>query len=195
MLRRRPALVTFGHSWVAGRYPSRWVRPWPNQVAAALHRRTKNFGKGSALTSDTVTSVLAYEAAASDVVVVETVLNDLRRFGDSEVGLRQYGEGTTTMLSHLTSAPEPPRVLVAVDPEIAAWSSFPPFDQGSPAARAAYLAQAHEIAADFSEVDCIDLGIGWDPGFHLAGDGVHPNAAGTRFVARAIAAHLEGKAA
>jgi lysophospholipase L1-like esterase len=185
--------VTFGHSWVAGRYPSRWVRPWPNQAAAALHRKTKNFGKGSALTSDTVASVIAYDPAGSDVVVIETVLNDLRRFGDSEIGLRQYREGTTGMLTHLRSAPEPPRILVAVDPEITAWSSFPPFDRGSPSARAAYLAQAHEIVAPFPGVDCIDLGVGWDPGCHLADDGVHPNAAGTRFLARAVAARLEGE--
>jgi lysophospholipase L1-like esterase len=162
-------------------------------VAAALHRKLRNFGQGSALTSDTLAPVLEYDPVAADIVVVETMLNDVRRFGGSEIGLRQYGDATAELLTHLTSAPGPPRILVAVDPDILAWSSFPPFDRGSPSARAAYLGRTREIVAGFPGVDCVDLSIGWDPDSHLADDGVHPNAAGTRFIAQTIARRLDGE--
>jgi lysophospholipase L1-like esterase len=181
--------MAFGHSWVAGRYPERWVRPWPERAAARLGMRVHNAGVGGIESPDVARLVLAYVPRPGDVVAVAVALNDARRLGDTDAGLARYRAALCQMLRYLAATPTPPTVLMLLDPPIAEWAGHPGHDGGSPAALAAYAAASREVAAEHG-AHVIDLWSGWDLDKHVSHDGVHPNTAGMRHISDAVVAAI-----
>lgn len=178
-------VVTFGHSFVQGRYPDRTITPWPDRVAAHLGAPLSNRGVGGSESPAIAARVDAYEPRAGDVVVVEAALNDVRHLGRS--GLPRYRRSLTRILERLTRSGERPRVAILIDPPIVAWKRYPPHDDGSPAALAEYGRATRALAARH-HVRVIDLGRSWDPSRYVASDGVHPNEAGTERIATLVEA-------
>lgn len=181
----RPRLVAFGHSWVAGRYPERWVQPWPQRAAARLGMSVRNAGEGSSESPDVARRVLKYAPRRGDVVAIEAALNDLRRFGED--GLARYRASLHRMLLHLASSGAPTTVLLVLDPPITTWTGHAGFDRGSLAGVLAYAEVSREVARDHGALP-VDLAAGWQLAIHVASDGVHPSAAGVRHISDAVVA-------
>src|ERR1700754_3225868 len=71
----QPALVTFGHSYVAGGSPLP-VRPtWTDRAARMLHLAPDDRGVDGALSGEICRVVDAYRVRASDEVVIEPEIN------------------------------------------------------------------------------------------------------------------------
>lgn len=185
---RGPALVAFGHSWVAGRYPQRWVTPWPVRAARRLGLVVRNEGVGSSESPDVCARVQGYRPRRDDVVVVEAMLNDVRRSGLDSRGLARYERSLESIVGHLRDSPvRPDTVVLLIDPPIRAWSSYAPQDRGGPEAVARFAAVTRRVAAAHT-LRVVDLGVGWRVDRDVCGDGVHPSRAGTRRIARAVVA-------
>ena len=172
-------LYAYGHSWVAGRTPDPAVEPWPARVADALDEPGENRGLPAAESPAIADQVVAADHACGDVVVLEPVLNDVRRWGEDDDGLERFRSGLRRMLDHLDDA----EVVVVVDPPIPGWSLVPPYDHGSDAALARYRDVVDEEVTDEEVVDLAD---GWTPDL-MSPDGIHPNEAGTARIADAVA--------
>lgn len=82
---KRPALVTSGHSWVAGRYPNRAVMQRPQRVGRGLATRSR--GIGGSESPEAAEQLLSHDLQSDERVVIEPFLNDVRRFGKAASGL------------------------------------------------------------------------------------------------------------
>lgn len=190
MLRRRTRLVTFGHSWVAGRYPDRRVRSWPERVARARGLRLRNHGRGSFEAPDVLRAVQRYVPRREDTVVVETLLNDVRRFGTDPAGLARFKDALEGVLEHV-GGPVGPTVILLLDPPIRAWSAHVPMDRGSTDALCEYGDLTRSLCLGRPRTVVADAAAGWDITRDICDDGVHPSAAGTDHLARVVLAALE----
>jgi hypothetical protein len=150
----------------------------------------RNEGRGSAESPALTSQILDYSPVSTDVMVIEPMLNDVRRFGCSASGLRRYEAALSAMLSHICLSPQQPRALVLLDPGISDWVSHPPFDQGSREARILYAEATRRLLEGFPGAGVVDLDPGWDCSNHMADDGVHPNAPGTKFIAERVLAAI-----
>lgn len=191
-------LVTFGHSWVEGRYPDPLVVPWPERVAAAHGLELDNRAAGGTESPEIARAVAAYEFTPQDEVVIATMLNDVRARGAA--GLKRYRRHVRLMLDHLAGAAgSPSRIVLLVDAPIALWrgnpSLFAGYDQGSNRALAAY-ARALRTLASRSEyralnLRVVDLRRRWDVSVDIGPDGVHPAETGTKRIARIVRRALD----
>jgi lysophospholipase L1-like esterase len=190
LTRNRPMLRTFGHSWVAGRYPDRLIRPWPRRVADALNMPVRNYGAGSSESPEVFARIGKYEPIEGDVVVIEPLLNDVRRYGKQSCGLARYEAALTAMLRHLGACGFPVRTLILLDPEIVAWEAHPPHDQGSASALKIYGDLTRVVVAGGFDAAVVDLSPGWNAAMHIIADGVHPNEPGTALIAERVIAAI-----
>jgi lysophospholipase L1-like esterase len=186
------ALVAFGHSFVAGGSPVP-VRPtWPVRAARMLHLAPDDRGVDGAMSAEIARIVGAYRVRASDEVVIEPEINDVFM----GVGPGHFADNLNRMLAHLEDGPvRPRRVLVLFDPLPLQWR--PSFagvrdgQGGSAPLLARYTAAGQRVVARYPGVMARDLSRGWDPARlenHV--DGLHPDAAGVRRIARVVAAAL-----
>lgn len=184
-------VLTFGHSYVAGLGASKASKAWPSIVAARTCRPLVNKARSGDLSAETENQLLmaASTLLPSDVVVIETGINDVRLFGPDADLLHRYGQHLTEMVSFvraMETGSRVPVVLVA-DPGIAdaAWAKYPPYDKGSQETADAYAQKLESIAAEFTNVTVVDVRSEWSEA-HIAVDGVHPNDAGHALVASAV---------
>lgn len=184
-----PRLVTFGHSFVQGLVPDTTVVPWPNQVAETLGWTLDNRAVSGTDSAKAAAAVAGYTPAKTDVVVIESILNDVGYRG--RAGLPRYRRDLRAMLTHLTrGAVRPARVLVLADPPVSGWKLYRPVPRGSNAILKAYVTQTHRIAREFA-VDYADLGHGWKRATDQSPvDHLHPSAAGTRKIRDRVVAVL-----
>ncbi|MEJ7891033.1 MAG: SGNH/GDSL hydrolase family protein [Solirubrobacteraceae bacterium] len=183
-------LVTFGHSWVAGRYPDPAITPWPDRVAASHGVSLANAGVGATEASQTLDAVLAYQPRAADEVVIEAMLNDVRKYGDA--GIPAFKRTVRSMLRHLTMAPvRPARIVMVSDAPITLWQTPPGslYDQGSDPELHAYADALEAVASKFARfnVRILDLSRRWAADEYIASDGIHPSEAGTARIAQRVA--------
>jgi hypothetical protein len=182
------ALVTFGHSFVAGGSPVP-VRPtWTVRAARMLHLAPDDRGVDGALSAETLRIVDAYRVRASDEVVIETELNDVFM----GIGPGHFADNLNRTLAHLEDGPvRPRRVLVLFDPPPLQWrASYGGVHDGlggSGPLLARYTAAGEQVVARYPGVIARDLSHGWDPARlenHV--DDLHPDAAGVRRIARVV---------
>jgi lysophospholipase L1-like esterase len=177
---RLPALVVYGHSYVAGHRGSTEA-PWPELVAHDLGYRLVNRGHGGDLLDDTVGRVHDVPGAGV-LVILETGLNDVREHGTDPASLKSFEAELRALVERLSSRGA--EVHVAVDGGLADWHGQGRFTLGSDEAMAAYRAAARNVG------EVIDLSTGWDPETMLGPDRVHPNAAGVHALADMVEAAL-----
>jgi hypothetical protein len=184
----QPALVTFGHSFVAGGSPVP-VRPtWTVRAARKLHLAPDNRGVDGALSSQVLTVVDDYKLRSEDEVVIEGEINDVF----SGLGARNFAHNLKLMLEHLEDGSvRPKKVLVLFDPRPMRWrhrSDDPdPLDKGSALMLARYTAAGEKVVAGYPGVMERDLADGWNPERlenHV--DMLHPNKRGVKRIARVV---------
>jgi lysophospholipase L1-like esterase len=177
-----PRLVTFGHSFVQGLVPDKTVTPWPDQVAAKLGWKLENNAVSGTDSAVAAAAVARYTPQPSDVVVIESILNDVGYQG--RAGLPRYERNLRAMLRRLTRGPSgPARILVLGDPPVSGWNLYRPVPRGSNAILRTYVTQTQRIAREFPKVDFADLGAGWSRRTDESPiDHLHPSAAGTRTI-------------
>jgi hypothetical protein len=187
----RSALVTFGHSFVAGGSPVR-VRPtWTVRAARKLHLAPDNRGVDGALSSQVVTVVDDYKVRSEDEVVIEAEINDVL----SGLGARHFAHDLNLMLEHLEDGPvRPKKVLVLFDPR-SRWRhrSDDPLDKGSSLMLARYTAAGKKVVAGYPGVMERDLADGWNlERLENHVDMLHPNKLGVRRIAHVVISALRG---
>jgi hypothetical protein len=179
-------LVVFGHSFT-------WMPPdgptWPQRLAARKHLRLDNLGIPGAGSSSIAKRVSEYQPRASDTVVIEPFLNDVRYFGLAQDALDRYRRSLKAMLDHLSSPVRPKTIVVLEDPPIRAWKRDFPFNHGSLEAEAAYRTATRDTAALYSAI-VVNAARGWDVASMTGPDGVHPTKRGAAFIAGVIAHRL-----
>ena len=178
-------LVTFGNSWVSGRWPDPAVTPWPDRVAAERHLLLSNRGVGGTVLGEVEGVLAAYVPRRRDDVVVEAVLNDVRLYGWG--GLHGYERRLTDVLTYLGRAPHPPAsTTIVIDAPVIAWKWSSPWDAGSDRVLDAYAGVVLRVASHFPAVHVVDLRPGWDRHRLECWDGLHPNDAGMARIARLV---------
>lgn len=183
-------LVTFGHSYVKGRFPDPSVTPWPEQVATRRGLRLSNRAVDGATSPDVARSVNRYAAGPRDTVVIEAAVNDVGRHGIA--GLAGYRAALRTMLRHLTRTGRPRQIILVADPPVASFAAFAPSRTGANVVLRRYARTTNGVARAF-RVTFVDLGCGWDPQQDLSSvDGLHPSPDGTAFIADAVSAVIDG---
>jgi hypothetical protein len=190
----RPALVTFGHSFVAGGSPVP-VRPtWTVRAARKLHLAPDDRGVDGALSNQVLTVVDDYKVRSEDEVVIEGEINDVL----SGLGARHFAHDLNLTLEHLEDGPvRPKKVLVLFDPPSLGWlhrSDDPdPQDKGSALTLARYTAAGKKVVAGYPGVMERDLADGWNPERlenHV--DMLHPNKLGVKRIAHVVISALRG---
>ena len=175
-------LVVFGHSWAAGRYPDPEVTPWADRVAAGQGLALDNLAVSATDAAQTAETVDAYQPRRGDVVIVEAMLNDVRKYGAP--GIRSFRHQTRRILDHLTQGRvRPAGIVVCVDAPIQLWGGSPAFDgydRGSDVVLSRYGIALRKVAARYRRFHArvVDLGRGWDAREDIGSDGIHPNDAG-----------------
>jgi lysophospholipase L1-like esterase len=165
--------VAFGHSFTQGR------DPWPNRVGRQLGvRLVVNHGVGGSESNQVDAEVEQFTSRRDDVVIVEAMLNDVRR--NAAGGLARYRDNLARILGHLHVA----KVVLIIDPPVTNWKLDPPYDHGNEAVRARYAIVTRQIAAA-GGATVVDLSCDWRfP--DISSDGVHPSETGTAHIARLI---------
>lgn len=190
-------LVVFGHSWAAGHFPDPGLASWADRVAAAQGVALDNRAVGASEAAQTADAVDGYEPQAGDEVVVEAMLNDVRRYGDA--GRHPFVRQMRRILDHLGDGwPQPAAVVVCVDAAIRRWRGAPKFfagyDQGSDRALRRYAVALRRLAVGYPwlTLRVVDLRRGWRPARDIGADGIHPGEAGTARIARRVQRALDG---
>lgn len=180
-------LVFFGHSYVAAAGATDEAHGWASLVGASTCLPVVNFAVGGDVSDQTRQRVEARLAnlAEGDLVVVQSGINDVRRYGDDPARLERYRQN----LAAIAAMVGPDRLVIVGGVPIAGWDAYAPFDQGTPAVLAAYNAAAQAVTPSFVEVT------GWDVAAHVHEDLVHPNDAGHRAIADVVARGLDGVSA
>ncbi|MET9018552.1 glycoside hydrolase domain-containing protein [Actinopolymorpha sp. NPDC004070] len=192
-------LLTFGHSYVAGLGASRPDRSWAATVAAHTCRPLTNRAVSGSLSAQTEEEILAAAPAfqPTDVVVVETGINDVRLYGPDPQRLSEYRSHLRTIVSHVRTAEtgRPVPVVLVADPGIAptAWEQYAPYDKGSQQVADEYAQAVLDVAGEFPNARAEDVRGAWSPARHIAADGVHPNDAGHALIADAMQAALDSQ--
>ena len=184
-----PALVAFGHSYVQGNAPGAPAKPWPARVAKELGVCDDNRGVSGSQSSNTAGFVAGYTPAKQDVIVIETILNDV--FVTGVRGIPAFRKQIAGMFEHLTTAGEDPKkIAVVIDPPPAAWTGrpnqVPPFVHGSDGTLDQYAKALEDVAVGEYGATIVDLRTGWSTDRDLLPDELHPNEAGTARIARAV---------
>ncbi len=183
------ALVAFGHSFVSGNAPGAPKTAWPARAARELGVCEDNRGVAGSGSGSTAGYVAGYAPAKQDVVVVQTILNDI--FVTGVRGLADFRKQLDGMLKHLTTSDEQPkRVVLLIDPPPAAWTNrpgqAPPYVHGSDGTLDQYADALKDVAEDYGGVKVVDLRRGWDPDRDELPDKLHPNEAGTARIAQLV---------
>ncbi|MGW0229847.1 glycoside hydrolase domain-containing protein [Actinopolymorpha singaporensis] len=192
-------VLAFGHSYVAGLGASRPDRAWPAIVAAQTCRPLTNRAVSSSLSAQTEEQFLlaAPDLRPTDVVVVETGINDVRLYGSDPQRLSEYRSHLRSIVSHARTAEtgRPVPVALVADPGIAptAWDQYAPYDKGSQEVADAYAQVVLDVAREFPNAHAVDVRGTWSASRHIAADGVHPNDAGHALIAGAAQAALDGQ--
>jgi hypothetical protein len=188
----RPALVTFGHSYVAGGSPVP-VRPtWTVRAARKLHLAPDDRGVDGALSYQVLAVVDDYKVRSEDEVVIEGEINDVL----SGLGAQHFAHDLNLTLKHLEDGPvRPKKVLVLFDPPSLGWQQrgdVPgPLAKGSALTLARYTAAGKKVVAGYPGVIERNLADGWNPERlenHV--DMLHPNKLGVRRIAHVVISAL-----
>lgn len=184
-----PSLVAFGHSFVSGNAPGAPRTTWPARVAKQLALCEDNRGVAGSQSANTAGFVADYIPAEQDVVVLETVLNDV--FVTGVRGIPEFRKQLVGMLKHLTTSDEEPkRIAVLIDPPPAAWTGRPnqaePYVHGSDGTLDQYADALEDVVKGYEDVEVVDLRKGWSTKRDLLDDELHPNESGTARIARAV---------
>ncbi|MEA2189918.1 MAG: GDSL-like Lipase/Acylhydrolase family [Solirubrobacteraceae bacterium] len=183
-----PSLVAFGHSFVQGNAPGAPEKPWPARVADELGVCEDNRGLAGSQSVHTAGFVEGYTPKDGDVVVIETILNDI--FVTGVRGLPAFRKNVDRMLDHLRKADEQPkRVVLVIDPPPAKWTDRPnqepPFVHGSNGTLDQYAEALADIARK-NRATVVDLRRGWEAERLELPDELHPDEQGTARIARIV---------
>lgn len=178
-------LCGYGHSWVFGTGASRRDRGLAALAAPALGLAEDNRAESGSLSADTARLVAASPPPPARVFLLMTGLNDARRYGDSPAARRAYADALEVLLRAFRRTRPAAAVLAVEQPAIADYAGYAPFDRASDAVLDAYNAALRQVAARCGAVPVVAVE-GWAVDTMIAADGVHPNDAGHRHLARAV---------
>lgn len=100
---------------------------------------------------------------------------------------KESGTGTFTFDARLPQRRLLNRVILVKEPHLADYSLSTSHPYGSDASIDAFNHVLDLVALEFPNAMTVDLNrAGWDPATHLQPDGVHPNEAGSKFIADTI---------
>lgn len=113
----------------------------------------------------------------ADIVLIDSAINDIK----DKLPTAQWTAALTRTLDAFATPPVPTILLVEPLPVTAA--GHPGRD---PKVIAAYASEQRKVASRFSAVHIVNAQSGWNPRKDLSSDGVHPNTAGEKHLARAV---------
>jgi lysophospholipase L1-like esterase len=169
-------LVSYGHSWPAGLGVH---LPYPARVAERRDLPMANRAYAGDLSGDTLARVRLQPPRRSDIVTVQTGLNDANAFGLA--GLEVYRLNLWAILEETRRAR---LVVLVLDQHALRPPDHPPYDHGTAEVLQAYRLAAREIAAAVGATVAAPILV--DP-VEWQDDGMHPNGAGHRAIAAAVA--------
>ena len=171
---RTPRLVLYGHSWVAGEAASRPERRLSDLVAAHLGMTPVNAAIGGSSASQTAALVRRDGVVHGEAYLILAGLNDARLHGTDPTALDAYSSALETVVTACETAAPDAVVLLVEQPPLLDYSRYPPHDQGSAAALAAYNRRMGLTAERHRRAVLVHVD-GWDPTTMLDDDTVHPN--------------------
>ena len=177
----RGPLVAYGHSYLASPSIGGATTSYATLAADALGVQISIRAANGDTTVDVAKLVrqgpTQWTPGSSDVVLVDSGINDIK----NQVPTATWTAALRQILAALASAPAP--VILLVQPLQVAAPGHPGRD---PEVITQYAERQREIADEFPSVQIVDAASGWDPHQDLGPDGIHPNAAGEQYLARAV---------
>lgn len=175
---QRPSrLLVFGHSWAAG-YGVPAGSDYADQLAAWTGRDLRNLAVSGSSAAQAATVVRSTHARPSDLVVINTGLNDMAAWGAA--GLPAYRVAVRSMLRDLRGVQQ----VILLQESNVHWAQVPaPWRQGSYATMLRYRAVNAREAARWPNVAVVQAATH----DHYQADGVHPDVMGHSLIAARLA--------
>lgn len=177
-------LVSYGHSWPSGLGVE---RPYPVRVADRRGLSLSNRAYPGDLSAATLARVLLRPPRRSDIVTVQTGINDANAYGLT--GLEEY---ETNLRAILTVTLRARLVVLVLDQCASRPSDVPPYNQGTAEVLHAYRVTARKVAAALGATvvaSVLDEPVEWQV------DGMHPSGPGHKVIATAVADAIRQSAA
>ena len=165
-------LVSYGHSWPSGLGVD---RPYPTRVADRRQLSLSNRAYPGDLSAATLARVRLRPPRRSDVVTVQTGINDANAYG--LLGLEVYEKNLRAILGVTLRAR---LVVLVLDHPALRPSDLPPYNHGTAEVLQAYRVTARKVGAALGAIvvaPVLDEPVEWQA------DGMHPNGAGHRAIA------------
>lgn len=174
-------LVGYGHSYLHAPRIGGASSSYASLAAASLGAKPVIRAVDRGTTADVERLVrqgpTRWVPGSARLVVIDSAINDIGR----RVPTAQWTASLRRTLGAFAVAPVP--TILLVRPLPVARAGHPGRD---PKVVDAYAAVQRSVASRFSAVRIVDAGPGWDPRKDLSRDGVHPNNAGMRHLAKAV---------
>ena len=177
-------LCAYGHSWAFGTGASRPEQGFGALMACHLRLRYDNRAESGSLSTETARRVAANPPPAASLFVLMTGLNDARRYGRTRTARAAYAEALSQLLGAFSRASPAAVVLALEQPYIRDYSGYDPFHRASNTVVDAYNATLRQAVSPHPSARVVAIK-GWAVDTMVAPDGVHPNDAGHRHLARA----------
>jgi len=177
-------LVSYGHSWPAGLGVE---RPYPARVADRRDLSISNRAYPGDLSADTLARVRLRPPRRSDIVTVQTGINDANAYGLA--GLERYKKNVRAIL---TVTKQARLVVLVLDQRALRPSDYPPYNHGTAEVLRTYRMAARELAAAVGATvvaPVLDEMVEWQV------DGMHPSGPGHKVIAEAGAGAIRQSAA
>lgn len=178
-------LIAYGHSWAFGTGSSDGERGFCLLAARALRLRPDLRAVSGSLSTETARLVATSPPPPAHLFVLMTGLNDARRCGRSPAGREAYADALALVLHAFASADPTAPVLALEQPHLGDYSGYAPFSEGSDAVIDAYNTTLRQVATRYPSTRVVTVE-SWAVDTMVAADGVHPNDAGHRHLARAV---------
>jgi lysophospholipase L1-like esterase len=177
-------LCAYGHSWALGTGASRPEQGFCALMACLLGLRCDNRAESGSLSTETARRVAVNPPPEASLFVLMIGLNDARRYGRTRAARAAYAEALSQVLGAFFRASTAAAVLALEQPYIRDYSGYDPFHRASDTVVDAYNATLRQAVSPHPSAGVVAIE-GWAVDAMIGPDGVHPNDAGHRHLARA----------
>lgn len=174
-------MVAYGHSYLHSPEIGGATESYAKIAASSLGVTPVIRAANGDTTSDVAKLVTSgptkWVPGSADIVLIDSSINDILH----KVPTKTWTAALRRMLNAIAVSPVP--VVLLVRPLQVSAPTHPGSDSD---VIEAYAEEQQAIADEYSAVHIVDASSGWDPKRDLSDDGIHPNNAGERVLARAV---------